>query len=79
MMKNFHVAPDGKLYVTDAHNLKVYNGTNEFCVEYVSKAEDRHFECVDGVPKYDENNILYEGKLSIISICKYSNFKIVLI
>ena len=57
MSKNFHVAPDGKLYFTDIHNLKVFNGTTDFCVEYtVGDEHSPNHDCNEGVLQYDEDN-----------------------
>ena len=53
MSSEFHVAPDGKLYVTDVHNLKTFNGTTDFCIEYTSGGEVRP-ECENGTTKYPD-------------------------
>ena len=59
MSSAFHVAPDGKLYFTDVHNLKAFNGTSEFCIEYTSGGEQR-LESKDGIPKYPDHGEMSE-------------------
>ena len=31
----FHIAPDGKLYFTNIHNLKQDGGIKDFCIELI--------------------------------------------
>ena len=68
MSSEFHIAPNGKLYLTDVHNLKALNGTTDFCIEHTSGVGEQRLECVDGVPKYPDH-----GKMSELDgKCKLS-------
>ena len=54
MSSGFHIAPDGKLYLTDVH-FKDFNATTDFCIEHTSGGEQR-LEYVDGIPKYPDHH-----------------------
>ena len=69
-MEHFHVAPDGKLYMTEAHGswLTMLSGTKEFCVDYIVNPEekkvDQSFECKNGFPEY-KKTVTINGKLCL--------------
>ena len=73
MSSEFHVAPDGKLYLTDVHDLKAFNGTTDFCIEYATGGEDKP-KCENGTTKYPDHGKMSEldGKCKLSQRWNYS-------